>query len=191
MRFVLAALTFTALLPLASSTPRQDPQPPPSPPNPLAGFAPMTKEALSNELLGSWMLVRFDSVTGIVDPADVRGFAMFEPGLCTILLHAHTISSGFIVDSSQYYVFGGAMRWRISDSLRLQTATILAHSNANEDDELEFEPASMPREYTMMLAGGTLTLVRGDGAQFVFRRMLAGEFPKEADEALRRGASVR
>jgi hypothetical protein len=142
---------------------------------------------LEQELIGGWILTTMKSPHFVIDPHDVRGFALFHGGLLSMNLQARQVLEDFFGPFPQYYVYAGAMRYRVSESLSLQCASIMAFSNANANRELVAEPGDAVRDYRLRLAAGALTLERADGVEFTFRKVAEGEFPHAALEKLRRG----
>lgn len=148
------------------------------------------RQRLTKEIEGSWLLVNFQSGTEPVDPNSVSGFAQFQNGYSTMLFEA-------VEDNVQppyvggVHVQGGAHRYKISDFLTLQLATIMGFDSFNKDSEVVLESTSFPREYQIKLQGDMLTLSRMDGTTFWFSRMAETEFPLEALDALEQAKSGR
>ena len=162
----------------------QDPDDDLDPSTTLFGVQQEDKARLEEEIVGAWLLTGFDSPSELVDQEDIRGFAVFHDGFLSLTIQARTFNPEFLGDGVQYWVQGGGHRYRISDFGTLQTASILGFHNVNDDGVLVFEPASFPREYTITIADGALTLERSDGALLSFNRLQKSTFPNEAIDYL-------
>lgn len=177
---------FTVLLALV--LPSAGPQEPAGQePVPITAFRQRERQRLEKELEGAWMLTSFQTTQEYVDPRDVRGFADFHAGFMTLILQGRepdlSLLRGAVVN---YTIQAGAYRYRVSENLTLQTATIMGYSNANALGELAFDASGDAREYTLRLADDELTLIREGGNQFVFSRLRSSAFPNTAIEALER-----
>ena len=180
---------FLGLLALSLSPPRQDtpPQDTERPAGSIASFRAQERERIERELEGAWSLLSFTTDEGDVDPRDVRGFATFHAGYMTLILQGREEVRRLLRGPAPAYTIqAGAFRYRIGESLTLQTASVLGFSNGNREGELDFEPSNAVREYELRLAEDELELSREPGITFLFRRMPPGEFPASAIEAIDR-----
>jgi hypothetical protein len=166
------------------------PAPIPSPDSPRAALA-LKQEELSKSLVGLWNLVRFEHSTSQPPPATLAGLLSIDEHVLTFISHIQLLD-GTVFDNLRQFQ-GGLHHWRISEELRLQTASLLSHTNMN--GKLEFEPQDTLREYEFEvdLLGTSLTLVRPDRSVLYFDRVPEPLFPERAlekFEALRSGLLV-
>jgi len=190
---LLSIPAFLALAP-GPATPPQDP-PLPEAGNPAEDdeapiavdpFAPETW-SLAEEwqgLYGTWQLMVYEHHSEILPASAVRGFATFQEGFMTLILHARSLDGDNDMLSQ-----GGLHRFQVTDTGILQTATSMAHSSFNDDAENFWEEPNTPREFRMSLNLDDLTLTNPDGSRFIFRRIGAKPYPKEALEKIRTARS--
>jgi hypothetical protein len=158
-------------------------------PRSLAAFRAEERQRLERELEGAWSLFTYTTDGGDVDPRDARGFATFHQGYMSLILQAREQVQRLLrLPGPEYTIQAAGFRYRVSEDLALQTASVLGFSNANADRELEFESTNAAREYELRLVRDELVLSRPN-ATFTFRRMPAGEFPASAIESLDRSRS--
>jgi hypothetical protein len=159
----------------------QEPPPvPPAPPDsPRAALA-LKQAELSQSIQGLWNLVRFEHATDPAPPANLAGLLSIDRHVLTFMCHIQLLE-GTIFDNLRQFQ-GGVHHWRISDELRLQTASLLSHTNMN--GKLEFEPQDTLREYELEidLLGTGLVLVRPDRSRLYFERVPEPFFPERAVE---------
>ncbi len=156
-------------------------------PVPITAFRQKERQRLEKELEGAWMLTSFETSEEYIDPRDIRGFASLHAGFMTLILQGREpVQSLLGGPDVEYTIQAGAYRYRVSENLTFQTASIMGYSNANPDGELEFDASGDAREYTLKLAGDELTLIREGGNRFVLSRLRSGAFPKTALDALDR-----
>lgn len=184
---MLTRLAALAGIPLVFVLALQDPAPTPQeeeqeqePLVPLSDFRRSERQRLEKEMQGTWVLTLYKGAYDVVEQSTVRGFLMFDRGLVAMNLQLIAQPHGFLGRGERYYVQAGLHRYRLTELLQLQLASVMAFTNANDDDELAADPASYPREYEITVAGNDLTLRRWDGEELTFRRMRGGEFPEEA-----------
>jgi hypothetical protein len=187
---MLTRLAALAVVPLVFALALQDPAPAPQgeeqeqePLVPLSDFRRSERQRMEREMQGTWVLTLYRGAYDVVEQSTVRGFLMFDRGLVAMNLQLIAQPHGFIGRGERYYVQAGLHRYRLTELLQLQLASVMAFTNANDQDELAADPASYPREYDNTIAGNDLTLRRWDGEELTFRRMRGGEFP---DDAIRR-----
>lgn len=131
-------------------------------------------------LYGAWQLMQYDHVTEIVPNDSIRGFATFQPGFMTLIVHARS----FDEDQDQLGQ-AGLQRYQMVESNILQTATVMGHSNMGPDAEFEWESPNIPREFKVYLNKDDLTLTRPDQSQLIFRRIQAAPYPALATELIK------
>lgn len=132
---------------------------------------------IQKDVLGAWMLERFEHATRVVEQDDVRGAAMFTEGFLCVIVHAREDNQSIVGPRYNMLQQSGMYQVRFLGNARLQASTIMGSSNFG--GELEYETAYAPREYDVQLAGDALVLVRPDSSKLHFRRMQASEFPAE------------
>jgi len=190
------ALATTAEPPPAPQTEERDGPPGlfPRRPGGVAVFRKNQRERIEEDLVGAWNLIRYDRHSKLVEQGNVRGFVMFqEDGFMTMTLQLRALEPDIFGNTLQFYIQSGAYRYRVSEQLRLQCATIMGYSNANERTQLRFEPASFPREYDVTVTKNELILRRFDGDTMTFHRMQENVFPQRAIDVLERtrGREIR
>jgi hypothetical protein len=132
---------------------------------------------MQKDVLGAWMLERFEHATQVIEQSDVRGAAMFTEGFLCVIMHAREDNNSIVGPRYNMLQQSGMYQVRFIDNARLQASTIMGSSNFSGD--FEYETAYAPREYDVQLAGDALVLVRPDASKLHFRRMRAQEFPAE------------
>lgn len=138
-------------------------------------------------LYGTWQLMVYEHHTEVLPASAVRGFAQFQEGFMTLILHARSLDGDNDMLSQ-----AGLHRFQITDTGILQTATSMGHSSFNEDAENIWEEPNTPREFRISLNLDDLTLTNPDGSRFIFRRIGAQPYPLEATEKIRAArASLR
>lgn len=175
----------------AHQEPPVEQEPPPAPPvapdSPRAALA-LKQAELGQSIQGLWNLVRFEHATNPAPPANLAGLLSIDRHVLSFISHIQLLE-GTVFDNLRQFQ-GGLHHWRISEELRLQTASLLSHTNMN--GKLEFEPQDTLREYELEidLLGTSLTLVRPDRSRLYFERVPEPYFPERAIEkfdALRSG----
>jgi hypothetical protein len=159
-----------------------------SPLSPVAIPSSPQQEQLEEQLVGVWTLVGYDFVGRSLDEQRLQGFAVFLDGFMSITLQAQAAEPTRIFGGSDigYYFQAGVHRYRVSEMMRLQTASILGFDNMNDDAQLDFIGATSVREHQLTLQGDLLTLFNEDGSRLVFRKTHKSAFPVYAIEHLRR-----
>ena len=153
----------------------------------FSGFKETEKERIEEEIEGTWMLLEYKSPREVLPRNQYAGFASFQNNFFSMTLRLSGTKRGIFADRPATVVQAGVHRYRLSNDLRLQTATVMGFSNENDDFELEIEPSAYPREYQVSLKEDQLSLRRADGLEFVFRRADSdGYFPRKAADALER-----
>jgi hypothetical protein len=146
------------------------------------------QKSLEAALTGVWNLVDYNIVGRSLDEQELQGFAFFLDGFMSITLQAQAAEPARFFGGSDigYYFQAGVHRFRVSEMLRLQTASILGFDNMNDDAELDFIGATSVREHQLTLQGNLLTLYNEDGSGLVFQKSHKAAFPVYAIEHLRR-----
>lgn len=136
-------------------------------------------EVLEKEIQGAWTLNRFlpGGSHNPIGPA--RGFAIFRDGYATIVIHA--VDNTNLEDDSLYQT--GVLHYRIDENLRLQTATIIGHSNFGGN--FGFEERWTPREFRIRIAEQIMVLERPDGARLQFLHAGKSAFPEGSFDLMR------
>ena len=146
----------------------------------FAGARRARLEALQTEIEGTWRLTRYTNLAGGVEQEFVRGVAIFANGDMALTIHAMLELSR--TDARTFVAQSGVYHYRFSDTDRLQTAPMLAHSNFR-GEELDELPAR-PFQYNVHLFEDTLTLRRPDGTTLDFRRSIGTRFPQQSADSL-------
>jgi hypothetical protein len=199
-RRTLLLLTLSATAPLVgallapTAAPGQGGDPPPEeeqdqedepdlPPG-LLGFQAERMRELSEKLEGSWQLIGFRHVTNDLSGVSIFGHATFtDTNYLSLLIHAQNPEPPLFEDD--LLVQSGVHHWRVTPDGKLQTATLLAHTNF--DGPLLVELAYTPREYDVLfrMEGRVLVLTRIDGSELTFRKLGQSVFPEVAAERLK------
>lgn len=126
-------------------------------------------------LYGTWSLMHFQGADLILPDNVAQGYASFAPGFMSLIIHARSLDG----ENSQF-AQSGFHRFQITDQDILQTATMMAHSNFNDDAELDWETPNIPREFRISLKKDDLTLEKPDGSVLTFRRIQPLPYPQAA-----------
>lgn len=134
---------------------------------------------LEQQIQGAWTLNRFlpGGSHNPIGPA--RGFALFRDGYATIVVHA--VQNTELEDEALYQT--GVLHYRIDENLRLQTSTIMGHSNFGGD--FAYEMRWMPREFRIQIVEQIMVLERPDGARLQFQRAGQSAFPRDSLDLVR------
>lgn len=130
-------------------------------------------------LFGAWQMMSFEHSTEIVDPNSIRGYLTFQEGFMAMVIHKASVSA-----EPQPLGQAGIYRWQMTPGGVLQTATMMGHSNFGEED-FEWEPPNVPREFRIALDKDDLVLTRPDLSRLIFRRVRPGAFPQVALERIK------
>ena len=130
-------------------------------------------------LLGAWQMMSFEHSTEIVDPNSIRGYLTFQEGFMAMVIHKASVNA-----TPQPLGQAGIYRWQMTPGGVLQTATMMGHSNFGEED-FEWEPPNVPREFRIALDKDDLVLTRPDLSRLIFRRVRPGAFPQVALERIK------
>lgn len=161
-------------------------------PAPSATAAPLTQNErtrleLEQGLLGMWRLTRFHHPDRAPGDGEVVGAALFAPDAMSIVVHARR--EGPFEAEPLFFVQAGLHYWRVDEVLRLQTSSILAHSDL--PGPMVYENAYQPREFDLRLDDHMLILTRPDTARLEFTRISETEFPEAALERIREARAAR
>lgn len=126
-------------------------------------------------LIGSWTLTEFEHVANDLSGIGVAGYLGITEDLLTIVLHTADPDVGAFDDPRRFQA--GVHHWRLSEDSRLQTASVLGHSNF-AGGELFFEGLYTTREYELILSDRNLELVRADGSVLRFLKLPEQAFPE-------------
>lgn len=192
-RLPLAGASLGALAALVLSVvPRLGAQEPDAPaPEPVAG-TPLTENErarleIEQGLIGLWRLSRFHHPNRAPEDGEVVGAALFAPDAMSIVIHARRRTD--VSPDPVYFVQAGMHYWRIDEVLRLQTSSMLAHSDL--PGPMVFESAFQPREFDVRLDEDKLILTRPDSSRLEFDRIPETEFPEAALDRIREARAKR
>lgn len=136
--------------------------------NPLETLRRELSNALAEGIVGCWQLDGF-AHGGLEAPRDeIEGYALFADGYLGLVIHAigYDEANAEEVAAAQ----AGLFRYRIDEHGRLQTSTVIGHSNPFGD--VEFERPGELREYALEQRGDLLALSHRDGTVLRFSRVL-------------------
>jgi hypothetical protein len=186
----LASLSALALVLPTWLTLAQDPvTPPPENPPEIPAETPDAEKPDPNVwsldekwhgLYGAWQLMQYDHVTEVVPNDSIRGFATFQEGFMTLIVHARSFD-----EDEEQLGQAGLQRYQMVEPNILQTATMMGHSNIGPDAEFEWESPNIPREFKVYLNKDDLTLTRPDQSQLIFRRIKPAPYPALATELIK------
>lgn len=144
------------------------------------------RERLEEAVQGTWMLQQYNPAEAVFDPENVRGVAIFREGFLSVTIMAQTFRPEFLGDGGQLWVQGGSYRYRISEFLELQTATIVGFDNYEDVDEMEVELEGAAREYRLDVEadGATLRMTAENGAELIWSRLTESALPEETIDVL-------
>ncbi|MEO6710334.1 MAG: hypothetical protein ABI054_03670 [Planctomycetota bacterium] len=176
MRTLLLPLT----LALAFALPQEPKvQEPPTPRRPGFAGADVDAARLREEILGAWQLTRGEIPDLGATGSGVAGYALFIDGYMSIEVHVQGHADP---DSENTFFQTGTHRWKIDDTSNLETSGLIGTHNITEDEEYDFEPPGIHREYKVKLDGGQLILERSDRkARLTFMRLGKLRFPDGKD----------
>lgn len=126
-------------------------------------------------LIGSWTLTEFEHVANDLSGIDVAGYLGITEDLLTIVLHTADPTVRASDDPRRFQA--GVHHWRLSENSRLQTASVLGHSNF-AGGQLSFESLYTTREYELVLSDRNLSLIRADGSSLRFLKLPEQAFPE-------------
>lgn len=150
---------------------------------PYAAFLQSEHKRLTKEVEGAWMLSAMQASDEFVDEGDFRGFAMFGDGYATILFMGAEDSKEIFSAPTFYTVSSGAYRYRVSEDLTFQLASVMGIDNL--EGAFSFHSGGDSNEYQMQLDGDDLTLWKIGGNRYEYRRLGETGFPEAAAERLR------
>lgn len=160
----------------------------PAPDGPgLRAFAERRRRELAEGLVGAWQIIEFRQGARAVPASDLVGAMVVTPEHLSIVLHARQQRE--YTQIFDLFVQAGVHRWRIDEFDRLQTSTILAHSNLS--GQMLVENPFTPREFEIEYLGDLVNMVRPDGNRIVLRRMVGEHFPEQTLELIRAARSGR
>ena len=147
--------------------------------NPLAAVQ-HQREKLLEQLPGAWQLLEFDHIAKDRGESTVLGAMIVTDGLMSLTIHA--TAPEFINVTADRLVQSGIYYWRISEDLRFESSSLMAHSNM-DGGPLTIEAPFVPSIFEIdMLTPNDLMLIRRDGSRLMFRRMDSELFPLEAQK---------
>jgi hypothetical protein len=153
----------------------------------LRAYTERRRAELSEGLVGAWQITEFRQGARGVPADDLIGAMIVTPQHLSIVLHARQQRE--YTQIFDLFVQAGVHRWRIDEFDRLQTSTILAHSNLS--GEMLIENPFTPREFDIELMGDLANLIRPDGNRIVLQRMIGEHFPEQTLELIRAARSGR
>jgi len=132
-----------------------------------------TKPGRSHPFLGAWQLVALEAKGYPSQGMEPNGFLLVADDFLAFEMHVswdpnvagEELIEGFQTFMAEYSLLGGAV---------LRCRTLIGSYLEEEDDELEWEPAGMGREFLMELKGGFLTLTWDQTDSMTFARRKAG-----------------
>jgi hypothetical protein len=170
MRTLLAPLT----LALALAFP-QDPKEPQVPHRPVFEGAALESARIRTEILGAWQLTRGEIPDLGASGSGVAGYALILEGYLSLEVH---VLGNTAPDSENTFFQTGTHRWKLDDEAHLETYGLIGTHNITDDEEDDFEPPGLRREYNVELAGDRLVLERVDGkSRLTFMRLGKLPFP--------------
>lgn len=167
----LLGLSAALILTGAGGAPAQEPKPE----SPRGAIA-IQQEQLSERLRGLWTLTRYEPAARSSSRSAVVASLLVEERVLAFFSHVDRLEATLFDQKLEFQA--GLHHWRISDELRLQTSSMISHTNMNQ--RLEFEPPGTVREYALEfdLDGPGLTLRRPDGTTLYFERNETTVFPE-------------
>ncbi len=151
---------------------------------PIKRFRRQEQRRFEKEIVGNWILVDFKDPNNPLSEEYVDGWAAFHDGYMTMFLSMRTFERAIFKNKEQRYFQYGAHRYRISEELYLQTATIMASTNINEDHDILYEESGFAREFQIELRENVMEMTNRDRVTFEFRRVDDTNFPIEAIQGL-------
>lgn len=151
-----------------------------------SGFFDSERERIEELIDGTWILQAYQPQEFLFDSENIQGLAIFRDGYMSVNMIAQTFVPEFLGDGGQLYVQGGTHRYRISEFLELQTATMIGFSNFQDVEDVALEPSGFPREYRIDIdeAGVELRMTGQDETVLIWSRLTETEFPAGSLEAL-------
>lgn len=154
--------------------------------NNLHSYRKTQREKMEEDLVGTWLLVRYDKSGVLVEQSKVRGFATFYEGFMSMSLELIAEREVVFGGNDQTYIQSAVNRYRITDTNYLQTSVLMGFTNANRFAAMRSAPQNYPSEYEITVNEAELTLRRHDGDMLTFRRTQAGDFPQKSIDLLDR-----
>jgi hypothetical protein len=145
------------------------------------------KAEAAKQMLGAWMLERFEHPTELVPPENVRGCAMSTDGYLMIEMHARRPSRVPVGNQWVMLYQSGLYQYVFEDDKRITCSTILGHSNFSGD--MEYEVPGTPRQFDLEVGAYSMVLTRPDGARLLFKRLPPN--PQLSDETLKKMEALR
>jgi hypothetical protein len=149
----------------------------PSPESPRGAIA-IQQEQLSERLRGLWTLTRYEPAVRSSARSAVVASLLVEQRVLAFFSHVDRLDATLFDQKLEFQA--GLHHWRISDELRLQTSSMISHTNMNQG--LQFEPPGTVREYALEfdLDGPGMSLRRPDGTTLYFERNETIVFPENS-----------
>ena len=151
---------------------------------PFARFRALEKRRFEEELPGAWILTEHRTDQALAEASERGGFMLFHDGFLTIFVTVRTYESGFLGSDEKVYAQAGSFRYRISEDLLLQTASMMGFVTG-DGDEIILTGSNEAREYQVQLEDGELELYNAlEGIRLTLRETTAADFPESAIEEL-------
>ena len=141
----------------------------------------LERDELTAALQGNWTLVEFNHATNDLSTVGIAGYLGVQADLLVFIVHTTEPAVDFFGEPRRFQA--GVHHWRLSDDSKLQTASIIGHTNFR-NGQLEFENQYTPREYQPIVDERELSLVRSDGSVLRFLKLDAQPFPEQAAEII-------
>ena len=152
----------------------------------FANFYATERERLEAEIEGVWTLQFYEAPNAVFQQKNVQGMAVFLDGYLSLSITMQTYNEEFLGDGGQFYVQAGSHRYQFSEFLELQTASMMAYHNFDDESSITFEAAGVPREYAIDMdeEGLSFKMTRADGTALTWSRLNKTEFPEESVDYL-------
>jgi len=123
----------------------------------------------TRQMLGAWMLERYEHPTETVLPGDVRGCALVSEGYIMIEFHARRPARLPVGEQWVMLYQSGLYQWLFESDTRITCATVLGHGNFSGDDA--YEAPGTPKQFDIEVGKVNLVLSKPDGVRLVFNRL--------------------
>ncbi|HVS17648.1 MAG TPA: hypothetical protein VMT18_03525 [Planctomycetota bacterium] len=134
------------------------------------------QRTLEERLQGAWQLigVTYQDVEQV--NSGIAGYMLVLPEYLSIEMHVQ-MRSKFRDDLDRSFFQSGVHRWRIFQTTKLETSSLIGNSNVNDYESWVFEAPGTKRTFQMVLKEGSLVLERAGESRMTFKKLPRLPFP--------------
>jgi hypothetical protein len=160
------------------------------PVDPFRAFSERESKRLEAELEGAWLLTSFKTPEDFLDPGDFTGFASFNDGYMSWIIHGREVVRTSLTRRYAYLAEANVYRYEVGPQLTLQLANMLGFEWDTQREEIYSSSDRQNFEFEVSIEDDVLRLWITNDFTYEFSRLRDTSFPEKARTQIqrRRGA---